>query len=134
MQMVMFVLDDPDQLNAVLDAWHAIGVSGITLLESSGSYRHQTHLLGLRFVSVTSVLAQRLEEGHYTLLTVVPDEEAVSQCLAAVETIVGDLDSPNTGIFTSWAVGLTKGVPAHLAPPTENNPDVAPDATEGGAA
>lgn len=134
MQMVMFVLDDPDQLNAVLDAWHALGVSGITLVESSGSYRHRAHLLGVRFVPANSVLAQRLEEGHYTLFAVVPDEAAARHCLAAVESVVGDLDGPNTGIFTSWAVGLTKGVPTQLQPPVESAPGASPDATAGGAA
>jgi len=29
MQMVMLVLDNPHQLDEVLDAWHALGVSGL---------------------------------------------------------------------------------------------------------
>lgn len=116
MQMVMFVLDDPDQLDAVLDAWLALGVSGVTLMESSGSYRRHAHLLGARFVPAHSLLTQRMEEGHYTLFTIVPDAAAVQQCLAATEAVVGNLDAPGTGIFTSWALGLTKGVPDTLSP------------------
>jgi len=29
MQMVMLVLDNPDQLDEALDAWHALGASGL---------------------------------------------------------------------------------------------------------
>ena len=36
MYMVMFILDDPDRLDAVLDAWAKIGVSGTTIVESAG--------------------------------------------------------------------------------------------------
>jgi hypothetical protein len=120
MHMVMFVLNNPDLLDELLDAWRALGVSGVTLLESSGSYRRRAYLLGTRFVHESSLLTQSIEEGHFTLFAVVPDEAAVQQCLAVTETIVGDLDQPETGIFTSWALGLTKGVPPTLQPNTHN--------------
>ncbi len=120
MQMVLFVLDNPDLLDDLLDGLHAVGISGVTLLESSGSYRHHAVLVGARHVATNSILNQRIEEGHYTLFTVVPDEAAVQQCLTAIETVVGDLDQPNSGIFTSWEVGTTKGVPATLQPGVAN--------------
>lgn len=116
MHMVMFVLNNPDLLDDLLDAWRALGVSGVTLVESSGSYRRRAYLLGTRFVHEGTLLTQRIEEGHFTLFTVVPNEAAVHQCLSATETIVGDLEQPETGIFTSWALGLTKGVPPTLRP------------------
>lgn len=116
MHMVMFVLDDPNQLDDLLDSWRALGISGVTLVESSGSYRHKAHLLGARHLTQASVLAQRIEEGHFTLFAVVPDAATVQQCLDATEVVTGNLDEPNTGIFTSWEVGLTKGVPSTLTP------------------
>lgn len=50
MYTIMFVLDDPSQLDAVLAAWRAIGVTGITIVESSGFHRRQAHLLGARYI------------------------------------------------------------------------------------
>lgn len=120
MYMVLFVLDDPDLLDDLLDGLQSVGISGVTLLESSGSYRRRAFLLGARHIAANSILNQRIEEGHYTLFTVVPDAEAVQQCLAAIEAVVGDLDQPNSGIFTSWEVGITKGVPATLQPGSAN--------------
>ena len=34
--MVVFVLNDPDRSQDVLDAWEAAGIIGVTILESSG--------------------------------------------------------------------------------------------------
>ena len=34
--LVVFVLDDPDRCQDVLDAWEGAGVKGITILESTG--------------------------------------------------------------------------------------------------
>ena len=121
MQMVLFVLDDPDLLDDLLNGLHAVGISGVTLLESSGSYRRRAFLLGARHVAANSILTQRIEEGHYTLFTLVPDVKAVQQCLVAIEAVVGDLDQPNSGIFTSWEVGITKGVSATLQPGRDNS-------------
>lgn len=35
MQMIMFVLDNPNLLDEVLNAWNAVGMSGITVMETS---------------------------------------------------------------------------------------------------
>lgn len=114
MYMIMFVLDNPNQLDEVLDAWHAIGVSGITVMESTGFHRRQAYVLGTRYVAGGSDLVEQIEEGHYTLFAVVSDAESVQKCLDATERNVGDLDGPNTGILVSWEVGVTKGIPSHL--------------------
>lgn len=111
MQMVMLVLDDPGQLDAVLDAWEKAGLPGATIIESTGIRRlraagdriHARFSFGHR--------AGRLEEGHYTLLIVVPDAQAVQRCLTATEAIVGDLSGPHTGILAAWPLTLVKGVP-----------------------
>ena len=39
MQIVLFVLDDPDRWDEVPDAWDNIGISGVTFIESTGINR-----------------------------------------------------------------------------------------------
>ena len=115
MQMLMFVLDDPDQLDAVLDAWQSVGVSGVTIIESSGLYRRQRERpVGARYAFGLARSATRLDTGHYTLFVIVPDEATVHACLAAAEQIVGDLAGPDTGVLASWELNVVKGVPADL--------------------
>jgi hypothetical protein len=47
MHMVMLVLDDPSQLDEVVQAWRNAGISGATILESMGAYCRETrHVRG----------------------------------------------------------------------------------------
>jgi len=120
MYMVMYVLNDPNRLDEVLDAWEAVGVSGVTIVESTGIQRRrhvrQTRI-PLRFGF--EGLAQDRLEGHYTLFAIVVSEEMVLKCIAAVENVVGDLSGPNTGVVASWELTSVRGVPKPRA--QENN-------------
>ncbi len=105
MQMIFFVLDDPDLLENVLEAWKQAGVGGVTILESTGLHR-----LGKRIPMPFAYTPGNLvEEGHMTLISIVKNETMVKACLKATEELVGDLNKPNTGVFASWKLDLTKG-------------------------
>jgi nitrogen regulatory protein PII len=112
MYMLMLVLDDPNQLDEVLDAWDGVGVSGVTIIESSGiNRRRMARQVGMLFMEGINRLIGSEEESHYTLLVIVPDDATVQACLKAVETITGDLDGPNTGVLAAWPLSFVKGVP-----------------------
>jgi hypothetical protein len=112
MYMVVFVLDDPNQLDNVLDAWHAAGVSGVTIMESTGiNRRRRARQVGSAFMAGMNRLIGDTQEGHYTLLVIVPNESLVQTCLQAAESVVGDLNQPNTGVLAAWPLAVAKGVP-----------------------
>ena len=112
MHMVMFVLDDPNHLDDVLAAWENLGVSGITIIESTGISRHwQSRMAGQPFMAGINRLMHSDYEGHFTLFTIVKGEEAVRNCITAAEAIVGNLNEPKTGVIAAWRVEITKGVP-----------------------
>jgi hypothetical protein len=116
MYMVLFVLDDPALLNDVLDAWEEIGVSGVTIIESTGINRlRRARQVGTAFMAGINRLMSGDQEMHYTLLTIVRSEAIVEQCLKAAETIVGDLREPNTGVLATWPLTFVKGVPQNSA-------------------
>jgi hypothetical protein len=106
--MIWFVLDNPDLLDDLLDAWYGAGVSGATIIESTGIYRRRKQLIPMRYL-FQAVGSQ--EEGHYTLMAIVKDEAVIADCLQATENLVGDLDQPNTGIFAAWPLTTIKGLP-----------------------
>ncbi len=111
MYMVMFVLNDPNQLDAVLDAWSEKGVTGVTIVETTGFFRRRSRPLGVRYwFSLPQAAHGTIEKGHYTLLAAVRDETVVDACLSAAEDVVGDLDQPNTGIFAAWPLSTAKGL------------------------
>ena len=110
MYFLLLVLDDSQKLDAILDAWAAVGVRGATIIESTGIYRQRARRLPLpmRFGLPISV---NMETGNTTLFAIVPDETTVNRCLEATESITGNLDLPNTGVFAAWPVPLVKGLP-----------------------
>ncbi len=103
--MIMFVLNDPKQVDLVLDSWDKAGVKGSTLIESTGAYRHRMRIPG-RYAFATSTH----DENNLTLMAVVSDEVVIKKCLDETEKIIGDLSKPNTGVFTWWPLGGTKGL------------------------
>jgi hypothetical protein len=117
MQMVMFVLDNPDQLDDLLTAWRAVGMSGVTIIESTGFHRRHAQKLAVQPMALPATLGERIDKGHYTLFAVVPDVEAAQECLYATESVVGNLDAQSTGVFATWETTLTKGVLNHLLRP-----------------
>ncbi|MDX9952537.1 MAG: hypothetical protein RBT75_00460 [Anaerolineae bacterium] len=111
MFMVMYVLDNPDKLDAVLEAWDTVGVGGVTIIESSGIFRQQTKRRRIPIRFGFERLIEQAERGNYTLFTLVEDEETVERCTAAVESVVGDLSEPNTGILAAWPLAIVRGLP-----------------------
>lgn len=111
MYMVMLVLDVPEKLNAVLDAWQAAGVTGTTIAESAGVYRRRSRHPRVPAPYAIGGQEPSGHEGNYTLWAIVSNEEAVEKCLAAAEGVLGDLDGPDTGVLAAWPLTLAKGVP-----------------------
>jgi hypothetical protein len=109
MYMVMFVLDNLDLLDAVLDAWDEVGIRGATIVESTGIHRRRRQILPMRYMFQST---GSVEESHYTLFAIVESDEVIQACLRATEQLVGDLDEPNTGVFSAWPLTVVKGLPA----------------------
>jgi hypothetical protein len=98
----VLVLNDPGKIADMLAAWLAVGVSGVTIVDSRG-LSHQVSRHNLRddlplFPSLDDLLRSR-EEAHRTLFAVVPDDFDVETLVAATEKITGTLDEPHTGIL-----------------------------------
>jgi nitrogen regulatory protein P-II 1 len=99
--LVVLIVDDPDDCPRILDAWSEIGVSGATILDSTGMGRIKK--AGLRddfplIPSLEDFLAVR-EEPHRTILSVVEDEALVDKMAAVARHTIGDLDEPHTGFL-----------------------------------
>jgi hypothetical protein len=110
MHMIMLVLDDPDRLDEVLEAWRSAGVSGITIMETVGAYRRETRRVTGRYLFGLPGLTESVERSQYTLFAIVPDSRTSDLCLEASERIIGDLNEPNTGVFAAWELSSAKGV------------------------
>ncbi len=109
--MVIFVLDDIDRCQDILDAWEAAGIRGVTILESSGLGR--VRQAGMRedlpLMPSLSDLFKRKETRHRTLFTVTKDQEKIDAIVEATQSVVGDLEQPNTGFLFVLPVSQVYG-------------------------
>lgn len=108
MYMIMLVLDDNCHLDQILEAWAKLGVSGVTIIESTGLHRRRLKHIPMRYLYGGKALE---ETGNSTLFVIVKKEKLIQECLKAAESIVGDLNQPNTGVFAAWPLAVTKGIP-----------------------
>ena len=99
--LVVLIVDDPDDCAGILDAWSEIGVSGATILDSTGMGRLKKAGLMDDFPLLPRLedfLSVR-EEPHRTILSVVENEVLVDRMATIAQHIIGDLDEPHTGFL-----------------------------------
>jgi nitrogen regulatory protein P-II 1 len=113
--LILFILHDIEKTNEILDAWENTGVSGVTILFSTGlgnirkiSYMREDMPI---ILSLDQFLGQEIHTNR-TFFTVVKDQEMVDAVVKATEAITGKLDEPDTGILfvlpVLQAYGLVK--------------------------
>ena len=116
MYLILFVLDNPDKLEDLLNAWEEAGTRGATVLVSTGMNRMLNR--GLRddipLMPGLDDFYKRVEDYHRTLFTIVKDDSVLQKIVEATQSVVGDLNQPNTGILvvlpTAQVFGLEKNL------------------------
>lgn len=109
---IVFVLDNPDQCGIILDAWENAGIGGVTILESSGLGR--VRRAGIRddlpLMPSLSDLFMNIETQHRTLFTVVKSQSQIEAIVKATQSVVGDLEQPDTGFLFVVPVSQVYGI------------------------
>jgi nitrogen regulatory protein P-II 1 len=110
---ILFVLQDINLLDEILNAWKINGARGVTVLHSQGM-SHISRNAALRedlpiLPGVEDLLEHDTEYNH-TLFTIVSDETAADKIIQATQKITGSLDQPNTGIIAAWPIPKVVGL------------------------
>lgn len=110
MYMVWLVIDQAELLDNIQKAWEKAGISGATIIESSGFFRrkHRKKYVATRYVLPTLGVPDL--QNNYSIFSIVENEEQAQAVLRATEEVVGDLDQPRTGIFAAWPLPFVKGL------------------------
>jgi nitrogen regulatory protein P-II 1 len=113
--LVVLIVDKTDDCPAILDAWAAAGVLGMTMLASTGIGNMRR--AGLRddmpLMPCLQDLFESEEVQHRTLLVVVDSQELVDKMVAIAQQIVGNLEDPHTGFLFVVPVIQTYGLGKH---------------------
>jgi nitrogen regulatory protein PII len=112
MFFVLFVLNDPNKMEPVLEAWETVGVGGVTIMHSSGLGRLRKNLFNddIPLIPSISVFMEHLEEMHRTLFSVVSSMEIVDQLVKVTQEVIGDLENPETGLLVVLPVERVYGL------------------------
>jgi nitrogen regulatory protein PII len=117
--LIVLIVDNPSDYPFILDAWEEIGVTGVTILESTGLGR--VRKAGLRddlpLMPSLRELFQNDEIRHRTLLSVVNDQSRVDEMVSAAQNVIGDLDGPHTGFLFVVPVLQAYGLGVKLTGP-----------------
>jgi nitrogen regulatory protein P-II 1 len=113
--LVVLVVNNLNDCPAILDAWEQAGVTGVTILESTGL--GHIRRAGLRddmpIIPSLHNLFQSNEVHHRTLLSVVDDQTDVDRMVEIARQFIGNLDDPHTGFLFVVPVLQVYGMGRH---------------------
>ena|ERR1700690_738389 len=113
MKLILFILHDPEKLRALLDAWSEAGISGATVLYSTGLGRlNQVEALrdDLPLMPSLEDFLPHTEHLSRTIFTMIEDEAVVERVVEATQRVVGDLCEPDRGLLIVLTVAQVYGL------------------------
>jgi nitrogen regulatory protein P-II 1 len=116
MKIILFVLHDPEKLDELLTAWEEAGVSGATVLFSTGLGRirqDQSLRDDIPLMPSLGDFFPRVERLSRTVFTIVEEDTIVDSVIAATERVVGDLTQPDRGLLAVLPVTQIRGLRRH---------------------
>ena len=96
--LIVLILDDIDRLPDILDAWHAIGVPGTTILQSTGGHRTRSWLSQVGLGALDRIFDTE-QIRRRTLLAAFDDETMKDKAIGEAERVMGGFDRPNSGLL-----------------------------------
>lgn len=107
--LIVMVVDQEEDVSAVLDAWQRLGVTGITIMSSSGAGRLVRDAELPLMPSLRNLFESSLET-HNTIFAVVSDDFDIEGLFDATEAVTGPLDTPDSGIIFASPVSHVRGL------------------------
>jgi len=108
MKLVVFVLNQEEFLEDVLEAFVEAGITGATILDSEGMGRFLTYDVPL-FADFREFMKGN-KPYNKTIFSVVEKEEKIEIVERLIEKICGSLSEPGTGILFTIPVDYVKGL------------------------
>ena len=108
MKLVVFVLNQEEKIEEVLEAFVEAGMPGATILDSEGMGRFLTYEVPL-FASFKSFMKGN-KPYNKTIFSVVDAEEKIKKLQELIERICGRLSEHGTGILFTIPVDYVSGL------------------------
>jgi len=110
MKALIFILNDADLLQPLLDELKEAGVRGCTIFDTSGMGRELAYKTPDAFSMIFGAGRKTPQQTSSKTLMMVVQEDRVPGIIAAIENVVGSLDEPGTGIAFTYSLDMVKGL------------------------
>ena len=107
--LLAVILDDLEHMPYLLKAWWAIGVPGVTILESVGADRASKWLSRMGLEALDRLFEAK-GVSRRTLLAAIEDEDLLARAIAEAERVVGGFDRPHSGLLLALPVAQARGL------------------------
>lgn len=112
MTLLVFICNNPEMLEEVLEGYLEVGVTGATVIDSLG----MGHILATDvpiFAGFQSLFSAA-SAYNKTILSVIKEPEKVEETLDMIEEICGTLGDPGVGIAFTIPVDKVRGLMSEL--------------------
>ncbi len=108
MELLVAVINDPNRIEEIVEAFLEIGITGATIIDSFGMGKVLSQDIPI-FAGFRHLLAGS-SASNKTILSVIRDPEIVDLAFAALQKVCGNLENPSTGIAFTIPVGRVQGL------------------------
>jgi len=112
MMLLMYVLTQVDKLQPLLQAFNQEHINGATIVDSSGMGRELSERDEFSIFGSMRALIDQNNRTTKTLFIVIEDD-GVKKIEKIIESIVGELTKPDSGILFALPIGYVKGFKKH---------------------
>ena len=115
-KLVILITAQVEQVHQIGEAWHRTGAPGITVIEGFGLQSLKDLTASAEVLPGALSLLEIMRENEPTsmvLLTLVEDGAMIDNLLRETEAILGDLRTPNNGIFFAIDIERAIGIQHH---------------------
>lgn len=112
MELLILILNQPDYLNDIMEGFLEEGISGATVIETTGMGRTLCDKVPL-FGGIRAMI-QGCRPNNLTIFTVLRSEEERNQAIGVIEKHLGDISKPNTGFYFTVPVSMARGFAKQL--------------------
>lgn len=109
-QLLILVLNKVDVLDAILDRFMKIGISGATIIDTTGMGRTLAYNDNIPIFGGLYKFFEDCHPSNKTIFSVIRTEEMLQKAIKAIEDETGDLNDPGVGILFTLPIGYVKGL------------------------
>ena len=111
MYLLVNVLEHSGQLSAIMEQFAKIGITGSTVLDSTGMGRVLMRTRAtLPVMEQINKVTTDLESSNKTILTVIKNRDRLNEAIKVVKSLCGDLSQPGKGILFTLPLDMVEGL------------------------